>query len=49
MCYKYVESVFRHMYSIYSTLSQKEGFSHSIGLEYHFVQNKDVSKGRTNA
>lgn len=36
MCYKWVESLFRHMYS---TVSQKkEGFSHSNGLEWCFVQ-----------
>ena len=36
MCYKWVESVFRHMYS---TVSQKknEGFRHSNGPECHHL------------
>ena len=36
MCYKWEESVFRHMYSTFSQI--KEGFSHSNGLECHFIQ-----------
>ena len=32
MCYKWVESVFRHMYSTFS--QNKDGFSQSNGLEF---------------
>ena len=36
MCYKWVASVFRHMYSTFS--QKKKGFSHSNGQECNLVQ-----------